>query len=43
MELIVFIADAAAALYFLFGVDDAPHLVVNIVDFAVCSLFDSSL
>ena len=33
MELIVFIADAAAALYFLFGVgvDDAPHLVDNIV------------
>lgn len=45
MELIVFIADAAAALYFLFGVgvDDAPHLVANIVVFAVCSLFDSSL
>ena len=36
-ELIVFIADSAAAVYFLFGVD-APHLVVNIV-FTVFSLF----
>lgn len=30
-ELIVFIADSAAAVYFLFGGADAPHLVVNIV------------
>mmetsp|Transcript_22128 Transcript_22128/g.36401 ORF Transcript_22128/g.36401 Transcript_22128/m.36401 type:complete len:85 (-) Transcript_22128:107-361(-) len=39
MELIVLIADAAAALYFLFGVDDAPHLVVNIVDFDAFDIF----
>lgn len=36
-ELIVFIADSAAAVYFLFGVD-APHLVDNIV-LTVFSLF----
>jgi len=38
MELIVFIADAAAAVYFLFGVGVGvePHLVFNIV-FIVCS------